>query len=345
VAGGERREQREQERAAQEMGGQALSVVVEFQKVELDRLLKDNRRLNERLDRLGEEIRHFREMQQREQILRQQEQNLREQAQAMLDRLTQRLALPEPETVAGNAALGNPEADTAPAPTPLEPAGTAHTAPPVDSGPRDGEATRAGPAGNDAAAATVAAASALGGGETEFRGKGPPPEQAGSRAWETARPPLSRSAQDRPAPQGATTPTATPVIPPAEEPLPGPAPEPSKPGADDTGELAEILADLGRSLRDLDNAPPTPVKPPAVAEDPGDSAVRAGVRAVSPPPREHIPPKPGAPLPLPEIPDEEQAALVDMLGRMGPSAGDRRSAARIMRRLFRNRNTPRGRNR
>lgn len=288
AAGGERRRPRGQEWAVQDMGGQALSVVVEFQKVELDRLLKDNRRLNERLDHLGEEARHFREMQQREQILRQQEQKLREQAQAILDRLTQRLALPGPQAAAGIAASGHPGADSSLAPTPLEP--------------------------------------------------------AGSRAWATAGPRPSRSGPDRPVSQDAATSTATPVIPPVEEPPPGLAPEAAKPGADDAAELAEILEDLGRSLRDLGDAPPTPVTPLAVAEGPGDSAVPAGARPV-PPPREQIPPAPGAPPPLPEISDDEQAALADILGRMGPSAGDRRSAARIMRRLFRNRNTPRDRSR
>ncbi len=57
-------------------------VIVELQKAELTRLLRDNERLNSRIDNLIE-------MQQREQILRQQ-------MQGQLDQLMERLALPAP---------------------------------------------------------------------------------------------------------------------------------------------------------------------------------------------------------------------------------------------------------
>ena len=75
---------------------QALPVIVEFQKLELDRLLRDNARLNHRLDQLIDELVHLREMQQREQVLRQQDQALRQQIQTTLDRLSARLALAGP---------------------------------------------------------------------------------------------------------------------------------------------------------------------------------------------------------------------------------------------------------
>ena len=73
---------------------QAVPVIIEFQKIEITRLLRDNTRLNQRLDHLMEEIRHLHEMQQREQVLRQQDQALRRQTQGMIERLTGRLSLP-----------------------------------------------------------------------------------------------------------------------------------------------------------------------------------------------------------------------------------------------------------
>jgi hypothetical protein len=86
------------ERPAPEMPTDGtLPVVVEFQKMELTRLLRENERLNARLDQLFDEIRHLRDMQQREQVLRQQEQALRRQNQETLDRLTRQTALPPPQ--------------------------------------------------------------------------------------------------------------------------------------------------------------------------------------------------------------------------------------------------------
>lgn len=60
-----------------------LEAAVEMQRVEINRLLKDNNRLNGRLDELIEQLK-------REQVLRQQQQN---QLQGLLDRI----ALPKPD--------------------------------------------------------------------------------------------------------------------------------------------------------------------------------------------------------------------------------------------------------
>jgi len=69
-----------------------LGVVVEFQKIELDRVLRENERLNRRVEELLEELRHLREVQQREQILRQQDQTLRAQAQTLLEQMVGQMA-------------------------------------------------------------------------------------------------------------------------------------------------------------------------------------------------------------------------------------------------------------
>ncbi len=74
--------------AALKPGAPSMPLVIEFQKVELSRLLRDNTRLNHRLDQMMEELRHLREMQQREQVLRQQDQTLRQRAQTLIERLT-----------------------------------------------------------------------------------------------------------------------------------------------------------------------------------------------------------------------------------------------------------------
>ncbi len=59
-----------------------LGYVVQFQSIELGRLVRDNKRLNERIDHLLDDIRALRELQHREQKLREREQSLREKDQA-----------------------------------------------------------------------------------------------------------------------------------------------------------------------------------------------------------------------------------------------------------------------
>ncbi len=105
----------------EEVPEQALPVVVEFQKIELSRLLRDNARLNQRLDQIMDEFRHLREMQQREQVLRQQDQALRQQIQGTLDRLTERLPPPAHRGSRSPASVAAPES-AAPGPESAPPA-------------------------------------------------------------------------------------------------------------------------------------------------------------------------------------------------------------------------------
>lgn len=60
-----------------------LEYVVQFQSIELGRLVRDNKRLNERIDHLLGDIRGLRELQRREQLLRENEQSLREKDQTL----------------------------------------------------------------------------------------------------------------------------------------------------------------------------------------------------------------------------------------------------------------------
>ena len=217
-----------------------VPVVIEFQKVELTRLLKENGRLNQRFDRLMDELGHLRELQQREQVLRQQEQGLRQQLQITVDRLTERLALPSPAGATGGALSGGPGHQSAPAvPEPAVP------------GTRPG--------------ANLAAA---------------PPPSPGAIA---PAPPVRR-------PEARKMPSV---------------------GDPEAAELADILKEVGQSLRDFETSPPEPPPPPPPA---GRDA-------------------------LAEKPDP----LDDMISQLDSSEEDRRSTARIMKRLFRNRNGARRR--
>lgn len=231
----ERAGQNEQASRTELPSEQAFPVVIEFQKVELTRLLKENGRLNRRLDRLMDELGHLRELQQREQVLRQQEQGLRQQLQSTVDRLTERLALP------------GPAAAPTIAPGPTKPALDARAVPPARPG------------------ANLAAAPP------------PPPEAIAPK------PPIRR-------PEARKMPSA---------------------GDPEATELADILKEVGQSLRDFETSPPEPPPPPAPA---GRDA-------------------------LAEKPDP----LDDMIGQSDSSEEDRRSTARIMKRLFRNRNGARRR--
>ncbi len=235
----------------------AFPVVIEFQKIELTRLLRENNRLNQRLDRLMDEFGHLRELQQREQVLRQheqglrqQEQDLRQQLQITVDRLTERLALPSPPIATGGAlseGLGHQGAPPA-VPEPAEPAAPA------------APAARPG---------------------TDLTAAPPPPPEAITRV----------------------SPEAIAPVPPTRRPE-----KHTRPPADDpvAAELADILREVGQSLRDFETSPAEP------------------------------PPAPGGRDALDKKPDP----LDGMLSQLDSSEEDRRSTARIMKRLFRNRNGP-----
>ncbi len=60
-----------------------VNAVVEFQAIELERLLRDNQRLNKRIDYLIEEVGGLRRLQSREHALREREQDLRERDHAL----------------------------------------------------------------------------------------------------------------------------------------------------------------------------------------------------------------------------------------------------------------------
>ncbi len=234
----ERAGQSEQPRRAGLLSEQAVPVVIEFQKIELTRLLKENDRLNRRLDRLMDEFGHLRELQQREQVLRQQEQGLRQQLQITVDRLTERLARPSPGCATGGVLRGGSGHQGAPAaPAPAVPA--------------------VWPGANLAAAP-------------------PPPPEAIAPVPPTRRPEAR-------------------TMPPAGDP--------------EAAELADILKEVGQSLRDFETSPPEP------------------------------PPAPGGRAALAKEPDP----LDGMLSQLDSSEEDRRNTARIMKRLFRNRNGSRRR--
>jgi hypothetical protein len=276
--------------AAAEPGEPSLPLVVEFQKVELSRLLRDNSRLNQRFDQLMEELRHLREMQQREQVLRQQDQALRQQDQALRQQaqaLIERLSAP-----------------------PV-------SAPPL-SAPLDSEAAASGkaPASPDTGPSVSAA-------EPDGAAPAEVPEDAANKAGNPAEPVDT-------APEISTY-----------------AYEEGE--RRESAELADMLKDIGASLRGLDAAaapdsPRTGWEPPGAQGDrraPGEVAGRPSAPALGPSPG----PAPGpasspgpAPHTAPPTPAEDnEASLLEILGRMGPSAEERRTAARLMKRLLKGR--------
>ncbi|MFQ5774690.1 MAG: hypothetical protein ACE5GS_09250 [Kiloniellaceae bacterium] len=239
--------------------GDPQSVVVEFQRVELSRLLKENERLNRRLDQQLEEVRQLRQMLQREQILRQQEHNLRQHLQHILERLTQTLALPQPRPeVVGEAE----EPDRAP---PAERA-EAETEAETETETENGAET-----------------------EAEFQAEA----EAGS--GEPARVVLRAGArQDAPAAPDTTSSSG---------------PE-RRPEVDKAADLAEMLKEIGQSLRGLDSSAAAPLEAqPGAGVEEGLSEVGDG-------------PGPGG-------------EAID------PWDEERRNAARMMKKLFRGRNMPR----
>ncbi|RMD62082.1 MAG: hypothetical protein D6826_08280 [Alphaproteobacteria bacterium] len=304
----------------------ALDVVVEFQKVELDRLVHENERLNRRLDEQFAEMRHLRELLQREQVLRQQEQSLRQQLQEILEHLTRRPVLSAPATrvdarteqgeqtgrvAQPEAAQTRPEAsraeDTASG-SPQEgadgdpfrvvlraathhPQTPPHTAPPDDGSPlryapETTEPDRAGP------------------------GTGPPPPLHPGSSPPSAD--LSgNETSPEPAAPGAVAPPTRPVpAPPSAGVAPSPPPPTPAAGAAEEGpapkaqELADILRDIGAALRDVER-------------DRDAAAVSQGA--------------PFSSSSLSSPPEED----------LSPAEIERRNAARMMRRLLRGRVPPR----
>lgn len=157
--------------------------------------------------------------------------------------------------------------------------------------------------------------------------------------------------------EGAPPPEPPPEPSPEQPPVAPPGPPTESGGASegvrrDTAELADMLKDIGASLQGLDStaadstaadAPAIPAspdpppdlpwtgpEPPAMPETRQTSGAAAG-----PPPG----PPPGQPI-NPSADDE--AGLLEILGRMGPSAEERRTAARLMKRLFKGRAARRG---
>ncbi len=319
--------------AAPEPGEPSLPLVVEFQKVELSRLLRDNSRLNQRLDQLMDELRHLREMQQREQVLRQQDQAMRQQdqalrqrAQALIERLT---APPVPAPLAPESVLPASVPPVSVPPASAEPA----SGPPL-SGPIGPEAAApknvptspdAGPSASAAGPDSAAPGDVPGDPAAKPGGVGEPPDL----------PPKKSAYAYGEEATASAPPPAPPASPPESPPeaMPGPPNEPGAPweGARrDTVEFADMLKDIGASLRGLDSAgapgsaesdPPAKRAPP-----PAQGARRAPGDLAGPPS--------GPPL---GPPADDAAGLLEILGRMGPSAEERRTAARLMKRLLKGR--------
>jgi TolA-binding protein len=333
---------------------QALPVIIEFQKIELTRLLRDNTRLNQRLDQLMDEIRYLREMQQREQVLRQQDQALRQQTQGMLERLTGRL--PPPVT-----------------PPATPPAAFPATAPGLPPG-----ASRI--PEEDAVSPTTSAAGTAAEAAVDAAPDGAPEPRPGSDeiARSTPAGPDDSTRQEPPYAYAAGDASG------AEFDL-----EPGASTADTVkaaAELAEILREVGESLRDLDAVParapemPAPLSPEVPPEAPPgvppevplgppaepsrgpllEPSLEASAKASAEPGENRSPGAAeagaeigparqfggaGARLPadLAGPPGDEEGRLLEILGRMGPSAEDRRTAARIMKRLLRSRGASRPR--
>ncbi len=314
---------------------QAVPVIVEFQKVELTRLLRDNTRLNQRLDQLMDEIRHLHEMQQREQVLRQQDQALRQQTQGMIERLTERLSPPAtPSGPPPGPPLGPPRMPEEGAVSPA--AGTLGAA---DDAADD--AVDAATGGGDAARTTAQ-------GREPCAEPEPPPapdEIARSTPAEPRDPPYAYIAGEASGTESVME--------------PGASPEDTFAAA---AELAELLQEVGDSLRDRDavpaRAPGMPAPPPP--EAPAEASPEAPAKAAAEPAETRSPGSAEAgseigpaqqsgtagariPADLAGPPDDEEGRLLEILGRMGPSAEDRRTAARIMKRLLRSRGAPRRR--
>jgi hypothetical protein len=319
-----------------------LPVVVEFQKMELTRLLRDNERLNARLDQLMDEIRHLRDMQQREQVLRQQEQGLRKQIQDTFDQLAGRLALPPPNSPPISPA--NPAPDVAAAPQPRsQPASrpapylAPHLKPRPATAAKPDHANRRDARPELVLTRTVTAQKPPG----DSRARPGPGSGSGQRPGTSAaylatgRYGQWRREPHAVMPKAAPVPSPVPIPPPNPVPSPTAAPASGAPASVENGgiapeeaaELAGILQDIGQSLRDSEafrRFPP--IKPNQAPQRAGDrragDAPRAGTQAAAD-----------------ALPAEEMAMLA-ILESMGPTIEDRRAAAGRMRRLLRSRLSP-----
>jgi hypothetical protein len=316
--------------AAPEPGEPSLPLVVEFQKVELSRLLRDNSRLNRRLDQFMDEMRHLREIQQREQVLRQQDQALRQRTQALIERLT---APPGPAPLAPALPASVPPASVPPAselpasaePAPELPASAAPASAPPRPGPIGPGAVApknvptardSGPSVSAAGSESAAPAAVSGDSAAKAGGVGEPldlPPRRTTYAY--------GEGAAAPAPPSAPPPGVPPEAPPGPPNQPG---ESWRGAHRDTAELADMLKDIGASLRALDS---TAAGAPGPAE-PDPTAGRAPAT---------VPGARRAPGDLAGPPADDEAGLLEILGRMGPSAEERRTAARLMKRLFKGR--------
>ena len=115
-----------------------------------------------------------------------------------------------------------------------------------------------------------------------------------------------------------------------------------------------MLKEIGDALRRLDPdsvdalaaAPPDPARTEP-APPPGQGARRTPANLAGSPadPAPGQPPYPGRRPPLPPLgspplidsPADNEAGLLEILGRMGPSAEERRTAGRLMKRLLKGR--------
>ena len=281
----------------------ALPVVVEFQKLELTRLLRENERLNTRLDQLFDEIRHLRDMQQREQVLRQQEQVLRRQGQETLDRLSRRPVLPSPDIAPGKTTA----APTVPSPEPSRPPEQRPelvltqtvTAKSLNAKKLKKNATKSSRQASPAYLATG----------RNGRGFVRPDRREPHAVMPSPGKPLTRGFSATSVPASASSAVYDGAI-----------------GPEEAAELAVILNDIGQSLRHSEafRAYP-PIKP-------GPAPQRAGDRRSIDVLPDRAAAKPVA---------VEESALLAILDSMGPTAEDRHNTARDLRQLLRNRLPPR----
>ncbi len=300
--------------AASETGEPSMPLVIEFQKVELSRLLRDNTRLNNRLDQMMEELGHLREMQQREQVLRQQEQALRQRAQTLIERLTAAsLAGPTPPSVRSAVPPAAAPPKTEPISTPSRPVAAApkHTPASPDAGLSNPTARPAGAAPMEAPEETT----------TEAGTSDEPPDssrQESSYAYDAGAPPPKPPPEPPPTGPQAGSPTG-----PERESVDAwisesGVGESSEEVRRNSAELADMLKDIGASLRSMD----TPAADTRT-ESPSAPGTRRPPGHVARPPR------------------DEEAGILEILGRMGPSSEERRTAARLMKRLLKGHTTRR----
>ena len=99
----------------------------------------------------------------------------------------------------------------------------------------------------------------------------------------------------------------------------------------DNAELADMLKDIGASLRAMDTS--------AVDARTGPPSAAPLAPPLAPPPAPGTRRAPGV---VARPPEDDEAGLLEILGRMGPSSEERRTAARLMKRLLKGRTARRG---